>query len=197
MRQNCDSAVGVDNPAAKILVEMSRYQDDEVGDGTTSVTVLASELLREAEKLIEKKLHPQTIIAGWRAATQAAHSALIGVAQDNSKDAEKFREDLMNISKLAVDAEDSFLEEGFLLDKKHQERKDLDRQHADGHGQDQGVRIEHQDEVAKKKKMKDKVTTRTIIDEADRSLHDAFRVLAAETSGKESMAMEAFGRALL
>ncbi|EDS39138.1 conserved hypothetical protein [Culex quinquefasciatus] len=115
-------------------------------------------------------------------ATQAAHSALIGVAQDNSKDAEKFREDLMNISKLAVDA-------GFLLDKKHQEHG--------GHGQDQGFRIEHQDEVAKKKKMKDKVTTRTIIDEADRSLHDAFRVLAAETSGKGSMAMEAFGRALL
>ncbi|XP_038114465.1 T-complex protein 1 subunit beta [Culex quinquefasciatus] len=83
---------------------MSRFQNDEVGGGTTSVTVLASELLREAEKLIEKKLHTQTIIAGWRAATQVSHSALIGVAQDNSKDAEKFREDLMNISKLAVDA---------------------------------------------------------------------------------------------
>ncbi|CAH8663090.1 unnamed protein product [Schistosoma margrebowiei] len=39
-------SIGVDNPAAKILVEMSKVQDDEVGDGTTSVTVLAAELLR-------------------------------------------------------------------------------------------------------------------------------------------------------
>ena len=54
-------AVGVDNPAAKVLVEMSKVQDDEVGDGTTSVVVFASELLREAEKLIEQRIHPQTI----------------------------------------------------------------------------------------------------------------------------------------
>ena len=42
----------IDNPAAKILVDISKTQDDEVGDGTTTVAVLASELLREAEKLI-------------------------------------------------------------------------------------------------------------------------------------------------
>merc|ERR1712106_632707 len=59
-------SVGVDNPAAKVLVEMSKVQDDEVGDGTTSVTVFASELLREAEKLIELKIHPHTIISGWK-----------------------------------------------------------------------------------------------------------------------------------
>jgi T-complex protein 1 subunit beta len=47
-------------------------QDDEVGDGTTSVTVLASELIREAEKLIDMRIHPQTIIAGWRKATQVS-----------------------------------------------------------------------------------------------------------------------------
>lgn len=39
-------------------------QDDEVGDGTTSVVVLAGELLREAEKLVNQKIHPMTIIAG-------------------------------------------------------------------------------------------------------------------------------------
>lgn len=151
-------SVGVDNPAAKILVDMSRVQDDEVGDGTTSVTVLASELLREAEKLIDLKIHPQTIIAGWRKAAEVAREALTNSTQDHSGDAEKFKEDLMNIarttlsskilsqhkeyfSKLAVDAvlrlkgsgeltaiqlikksggtlEDSFLDEGFLLDKK-------------------------------------------------------------------------------
>lgn len=151
-------SVGVDNPAAKILVNMSRVQDDEVGDGTTSVTVFASELLREAEKLIEQKMHPQIIIGGWRRAVDIARSALEQVAKDNSANAEVFREDLLNIArttlsskilsqhkelfaKLAVDAvlrlkgsgeltaiqlikksggclEDSFLDEGFLLDKK-------------------------------------------------------------------------------
>jgi T-complex protein 1 subunit beta len=45
-----------------------------VGDGTTSVTVLASELIREAEKLIDMRIHPQTIIAGWRKATQVRKS---------------------------------------------------------------------------------------------------------------------------
>jgi len=44
----------IDNPAAKVLVDISKVQDDEVGDGTTSVVVLAGELLKEAEKLINK-----------------------------------------------------------------------------------------------------------------------------------------------
>merc|ERR1719348_1530704 len=151
-------AVGVDNPAAKVLVEMSRVQDNEVGDGTTSVTVLASELIREAEKLVDMRIHPQTIIAGWRSASKAALQALEKSALNHAEDEAKFREDLMNIarttlsskilsqhkdffSKLAVDAvlrlkgsgsldaiqiikinggrlEDSFLDAGFLLNKK-------------------------------------------------------------------------------
>lgn len=69
-------SVGVDNPAAKVLVELSKVQDDEVGDGTTSVTVLASELLKEAEKLIDQKIHPQIIISGWRMALEIARKAL-------------------------------------------------------------------------------------------------------------------------
>ncbi|EFN68281.1 T-complex protein 1 subunit beta [Camponotus floridanus] len=160
-------SIGVDNPAAKILVDMSRVQDDEVGDGTTSVTVLAAELLREAEKLIEnQKIHPQTIISGWRNATNVAMEALTNASANNSADPERFREDLLSIarttlsskilsqhkehfSKLSVDAvlrlkgsgnlsaiqiikkrgatlADSFLDEGFLLDKKpgvHQPQK--------------------------------------------------------------------------
>lgn len=95
-------AIGVDNPAAKILVDMSRVQDDEVGDGTTSVTVLASELLREAEKLVEKKLHPQTIIAGYRMATDIAREALTKFAQDNSANAAAFKKDLLNIARTTL-----------------------------------------------------------------------------------------------
>lgn len=44
--------------------DISKVQDDEVGDGTTSVVVLAGELLKEAEQLVNQKIHPMTIIAG-------------------------------------------------------------------------------------------------------------------------------------
>ena len=52
------SSIFVDNPAAKILIDISRTQDEEVGDGTTTVAVLAGELLREAEKMVNQKIHP-------------------------------------------------------------------------------------------------------------------------------------------
>ena len=55
---------------------MSMTQDSEVGDGTTSVTVLAAELLREAEKLVAQRIHPQTIITGFRRALKIAQQAL-------------------------------------------------------------------------------------------------------------------------
>lgn len=129
-----------------------------MGDGTTSVAVLASELLREADHLIAMKLHPQTIISGWRKAVDVAREVLENSAIDDSQNEEKFKGHLMNIarttlsskilaqhkdffSKLALDAIlrlkksgnleaiqiikkpggtliDSFLDEGFLLDKK-------------------------------------------------------------------------------
>lgn len=152
-------SVGVDNPAAKVLVEISKVQDDEVGDGTTSVTVLACELLRGAEDLIAQKLHPQTIISGWRKALDVARASMDAAAAPidlNDRDAAYVQ--LKNIARtvlrskilgqckehfatLAVDAvlrlkgstdlenihmikkmggclEDSFLDEGYLLDKK-------------------------------------------------------------------------------
>jgi T-complex protein 1 subunit beta len=76
-------SIHLDNPAAKILVNISKVQDDEVGDGTTSVCVLAAELLREAEKLIEMRIHPQTIVEGYRIASTAALRALDESATDN------------------------------------------------------------------------------------------------------------------
>jgi T-complex protein 1 subunit beta len=76
-------AIQLDNAAAKILVNISKVQDDEVGDGTTSVTVLAAELLREAEKLIGMKIHPQTIVEGYRIASVAALAALENAAVDH------------------------------------------------------------------------------------------------------------------
>lgn len=95
-------SIALDNAAAKVLVNISKVQDDEVGDGTTSVCVLASEMLREAEKLIHQRIHPQTIIEGYRLASAAAFTALEASAKDNSKNEELFRLDLLNIAKTTL-----------------------------------------------------------------------------------------------
>jgi len=58
----------VEHPAAKILVELAELQDQEVGDGTTSVVILAAELLKRANELVRNKIHPTNIIAGFRLA---------------------------------------------------------------------------------------------------------------------------------
>lgn len=67
-----------------------------------SVAVLCGELLREAEKLIDQRIHPQTIIDGWRIALTTAYEALQNSARDNSSDPEKFREDLLNIARTTL-----------------------------------------------------------------------------------------------
>ena len=95
-------SIYVDNPAAKILVDISKTQDATVGDGTTTVAVLAGELLREAEKLIHCKYHPQIIIEGWREARRVARETLVKIAIDNSKDKELFKKDLINIAKTTL-----------------------------------------------------------------------------------------------
>jgi T-complex protein 1 subunit beta len=92
------SSIHVDNPAAKILIDISKVQDEEVGDGTTTVAVLAGELLREAEKLIQNKIHPQIIIKGWREARKTAQKVLEEIATDNHEDLEAFKQDLKNIA---------------------------------------------------------------------------------------------------
>jgi T-complex protein 1 subunit beta len=92
------SSIHVDNPAAKILIDISKVQDEEVGDGTTTVAVLAGELLREAEKLIQSKIHPQIIIKGWREARKTAQKVLEEIATDNHENLELFRKDLKNIA---------------------------------------------------------------------------------------------------
>jgi len=58
----------VEHPAAKVLVELANLQDAEVGDGTTSVVIIAAELLKRANELVKQNIHPTTIIAGYRKA---------------------------------------------------------------------------------------------------------------------------------
>ena len=58
----------VDHPAAKVLVQLAHLQDKEVGDGTTSVVILAAELLKRANELVKNKVHPTSVMAGFRRA---------------------------------------------------------------------------------------------------------------------------------
>jgi len=60
------------HPAAKTLVEIAKSQDDEVGDGTTSVVILAGEFLKQAKGFVEEGVHPQSIIKGYRRAAELA-----------------------------------------------------------------------------------------------------------------------------
>jgi len=62
----------VEHPAAKVLVELADLQDQEVGDGTTSVVIIAAELLKNADELVKCKIHPTSIISGYRLACKEA-----------------------------------------------------------------------------------------------------------------------------
>jgi thermosome len=79
--------IDVEHPAAKMIVEVAKTQDDEVGDGTTSAVVLAGELLKQAEMLIDQKIHPTVIVEGYRKATEKALKALDSIAVEDSSDA--------------------------------------------------------------------------------------------------------------
>ena len=62
--------VEVEHPAAKMMVEVAKTQDDMVGDGTTTAVILAGELLRRAEELLNQNIHPTVIVSGYRKASQ-------------------------------------------------------------------------------------------------------------------------------
>jgi T-complex protein 1 subunit alpha len=64
--------IEVEHPAARILVELSQLQDKEVGDGTTSVVIIAAELLKKAMELIKNKIHPTHVINGYKTAVKYA-----------------------------------------------------------------------------------------------------------------------------
>ncbi|QEE15431.1 thermosome subunit beta [Promethearchaeum syntrophicum] len=72
--------IDVEHPAAKMLVEVAKAQDEEVGDGTTSSVILAGELLKRAEKLLDQKIHPTVITEGFRKASSKALEILDSMA---------------------------------------------------------------------------------------------------------------------
>ena len=82
----------IEHPAAKMMVEIAKTQDEEVGDGTTTAVIIAGELLKRAEDLLEQEVHPTLIAAGYRLAAEKAYEILEGIAGDISpEDTEALR----------------------------------------------------------------------------------------------------------
>lgn len=71
----------VDNQIANLMVELSRSQDYEIGDGTTGVVVMAGALLEQAERLLERGIHPIRVAEGYELASKIAVENLERVAQ--------------------------------------------------------------------------------------------------------------------
>lgn len=90
--------IDVQNPAAKMMVEVAKTQDDEVGDGTTTAVVLAGELLKRAQNLLDDTVHPTTIVAGYKKAADRAVDLLNSLAEPVKP------EDKVTLKKVAVTA---------------------------------------------------------------------------------------------
>jgi thermosome len=71
----------IEHPAAKMIVEVAKTQDDEVGDGTTTAVVIAGELLKKAEDLLEQEIHPTVVTKGYRMAADKAQEILNKAAE--------------------------------------------------------------------------------------------------------------------
>lgn len=101
----------IEHPAAKMIVEVSKTQDDEVGDGTTTAAVIAGELLKKAEDLIEDDVHPTIIASGYRMASEKARELLETLAKSVTK---TDRDVLMNISETAMTGKGAEATKGIL-----------------------------------------------------------------------------------
>ena len=88
----------IEHPAAKMMVEVAKTQDDEVGDGTTTAVVIAGELLKRAEELLDQDVHPTVIASGYRLASEKAQEILQEIAIPITKT------DLGNLKKIAETA---------------------------------------------------------------------------------------------
>jgi thermosome len=103
----------IEHPAAKMVVEVAKTQDDEVGDGTTTAAVLTGELLAKAEELLEKGIHPTIIASGYRHAAKKAAEILETITINVSKDD---RETLKKLAKTSLTGKGAGEYKDFLAD---------------------------------------------------------------------------------
>ncbi len=89
----------IEHPAAKMIVEVAKTQEDEVGDGTTTAVVLAGELLKRAEDLLDQEIHPTVLAKGYRLAEMKAQEVLNKIAENVS---EKDKDTLRKIAITAM-----------------------------------------------------------------------------------------------
>ncbi|RNI15892.1 thermosome subunit [Methanohalophilus sp. RSK] len=89
----------IEHPTAKMIVEVAKTQEDEVGDGTTTAAVLAGEFLSKAEELLKKGVHPTIIATGYRQASKKAVEIVKGASIDISRDD---TEALKKVAKTAI-----------------------------------------------------------------------------------------------
>lgn len=90
----------LEHPCAKVLVELANLQDKEVGDGTTSVVIIAAELLRRANELVEQHIHPTSIISGY---LKAKNEAIKFIAENMTLKTSKLgKEALINAAKTSM-----------------------------------------------------------------------------------------------
>jgi len=76
----------IEHPVAKMIVEVAKAQDDEIGDGTTTAVIIAGKLLEKAETLIDLNVHPTVIVLGYKQAQAKAQEILQEMAIDASSD---------------------------------------------------------------------------------------------------------------
>jgi len=121
--------MNIEHPSAKMIVEVAKTQEDEIGDGTTTAVVLAGELLKNAEELLDKEVHPAVIARGYRLAESKAQEILneIGEKSVNEDTLKKIAQTAMTgkgaeyskdtLATLAVKAVQMVAEENNHVDK--------------------------------------------------------------------------------
>ncbi len=124
----------LDHPAAKMMVEVAQTQEEEVGDGTTTAVVLAGELLKQSEELLDQEIHPTVITKGYRLARERSTEVLDDIAEDvdlnntetlqkvamtamTGKSAETSREYLAEIAVEAIEGVAEEKDSSFVIDR--------------------------------------------------------------------------------
>ncbi len=92
----------VAHPAAKMVIEVAKTVDSEVGDGTTTAAILTGDLLKQAETLLDQKIHPTTIISGYRKATQKALDVIDSVEEKVDPTDKDYKKILTDVAKTSM-----------------------------------------------------------------------------------------------